>query len=568
MFQNRVKNILRRIKEKIDVKTSNQNENMKIPEKIPVEIIREVIDVKGNSIKVANDALNNKFYFYSNMDVICFDKGIDWNYNHSNSPNTYLLYLHSLRMIIFLCNAYVESEDKEYLYKAHEILTDWKKFESKRKNKQNKYLWYDHSVAARTITLIYFYSVADGIIKINKTDLVNLLYRHGQFLSEPNHYIENNHGIMMDRALLVLSIFLSESFDSKKWFDLAIERLNSALVRDFSKKYVHLENSPSYHNMTRRIYLGVKKILNEFGIEGNGGFQIELAGMNDYLGYIIKPDNFFPLIGDTTKGKLRGIKKKKGFFIDIEAGITVMQKGDFWLSFIAGYKKVTHKHKDDLSFTLFKGEDIFVDSGPYNYQKNDPIRSYFTSSEAHSTIHIPNKSYTLSNDNKEQEKIRIRRYRSTDEYDFVSGINKKYEGISLIRNIYYLKDDENVILIDRVLSNEDITVEQIFNLAPNVEVRKVDNNYELKTNKNSLIIKQFNKYDIVKLINGDKNIPIAVISEKLGSLIETQQIRYQFSGKSMVFNTLIQLNKIDCTVSIRGNRAYYQTNDKELYLPL
>jgi hypothetical protein len=45
----------------------------------------------------------------------------------------------------------------------------------------------------------------------------------------------------------------------------------------------------------------------------------------------------------------------------------------------------THKHADDLSFTLYEGRPILIDSGKYAI-KRDEVRRYVVSADAHNTV--------------------------------------------------------------------------------------------------------------------------------------------------------------------------------------
>src|SRR5690606_3304033 len=120
---------------------------------------------------------------------------------HTNSANTYRLYIQCLNVISHLCDAFVETNDKKYLYKGYSILLEWIYF-IKTDNVRNKFKWVDHTVANRVMNIIYFYTLANETIEINKEIVGNILIEHGEFLEDDRNYTPNNHGVMVDRSII------------------------------------------------------------------------------------------------------------------------------------------------------------------------------------------------------------------------------------------------------------------------------------------------------------------------------------------------------------------------------
>lgn len=265
----------------------------------------------------------------------------------------------------------------EYLKKSYEIYLNWKDYA---KGKEvSYYCWYNHSISNRAVTFVYFYTLAKDYINIDEKELHELLVKHAEYLN--SKYVNNNHGIMMDRSLIILSSFLNHE-KSSRWRNKAIFRIKDAFYRDFSYKGIHLENSPEYHNIVRQLYSSTSNILEVNNGSLGDNIKSKLKMTSQYLKYVVKPDGTLPIIGDT---ELKSLKVNKRFdsMYDEEAGIVIMQTKNenepnksTWISFICGYGSQTHKHFDDLSFSLqFNGKDFFIDSGKYNYNENDKIRS-------------------------------------------------------------------------------------------------------------------------------------------------------------------------------------------------
>ena len=504
------------------------------------------------TLKSANKILNNNIVLMESLEVLKFSNKINWNYEHHNSANTYKLYIQCLNFISTLTDAYLETKEKVYLLKAYEILLSWIVY-IKTDNNYNKFKWVDHTVSNRVINIIYFLNVVEesNDIEIELDILGKILIEHGRFLENDKHYRPNNHGIMMDRAIILLSVYMAPYPSSNRWFSKGEIRLLNALYRDLSYKGVHLENSPSYHLVARRMFKEIKKFLEDNKVKVKTEIIDRINLMESYLTYIIKPDNSLPIIGDTQLSYLENINKNFSSFIDTHAGIAILQKehepvlDSTWISFVCGYGSQTHKHKDDLSITLYhNGEDILQDSGRYNYDRKDKIRQYLLSPNAHSTVTISGKTYEISNPEKNKEKIQITDFLSSKELDIVKGRNYAYENSEIERKIAFLKNENIIILLDTIKNQTEEVVNQIFNLDNNVKVRNEKSTFTLVTDRNEINIKQhYNDLtNLTKIIKPSKEPPQSLISKRFGKVENTSQLVYEQKEKEVTFLTSIDLN--------------------------
>lgn len=502
--------------------------------------------INTKTLEIADGIMNNEFFFLSSLEKIKFGDIIDWNYEHNNAANTYQLYIQTLNVISYLCDGYVKSKEKLYLYKAYNLLLNWIHF-IKTDEQANKFKWVDHTVANRTLTMIYFFNLAKDVINIEKNIIIDILIEHGEFLFDDKNYTKNNHGIMSDRSLLALTVFLEDFPEKNKWFEKGKFRIREAFSRDFSYQGVHLENSPAYHRMVKIMFERIYNFLTNHNLTLGDDFGDKLKMTDEYLKYITKPNGFFPTIGDTALAKTN-VQRANSSFHDAEAGITIMQsksKNDLdstWLSFICGYGSRTHKHKDDLSLNLYyKGEDILVDSGQYNYDIKDKFRKYILSPQAHSTIIQKNRTYKIKPPNENKDKIKTTDYSTNDIYDYVKGIHNGYDGFTLERSIIFFKPDI-IIIFDNIRSDEIKTFQQNFNLAPHVKVLELDRNRTIcSSNGDKVIFKQIIDTGQIEKFSGDRETPRAVISERFGKLIDNTQLVFSTKGKDVQFLTAILL---------------------------
>lgn len=543
-----LKQAVPRYVEKFKNLTQHRKHEFDYYKEIPTEKLIKTTNISHKSIEIADGILQNEFFFLGNLEKIQFGTEIDWNYQHSNAANTYQLYIQTLNVISYLCDAYVETKETIYLYKAYTLLLDWILY-IKTDKYENKFKWVDHTVANRTLNIIYFYNLSKNEINIEESIIADILIQHGHFLYDDMNYVKNNHGIMVDRSLLVLSVFLNNHVESPRWFEKGKLRVRDAFLRDFSFQGVHLENSPAYHKMVKNMFEKIQGFLVEHNLTLGDDISEKLKMTRNYLKYILKPNGYLPTIGDTALGKLN-VKKNFNSFHDPEAGITVMQsknKNDIdstWLSFICGYGSKTHKHRDDLSINLYyKGEDILVDSGQYNYDLYDKYRQYILSPQSHSTIIQKNKNYKIKPPHENKELIKTVNYTSNSLYDYVKGIHKGYDGFSLERSIIFFKPDI-IFIYDKIISDEVRIFQQNYNLAPHIEVVSKNREKVVCNSSNSRIVfKQFIKTGQIQQFNGDRETPRAVISEKFGKIIDNTQIVFSTKGSNVKFLTAILLDK-------------------------
>jgi Heparinase II/III N-terminus/Heparinase II/III-like protein len=499
--------------------------------------------------RIADLIINNQFYLTKAIDIVDFTKGINWNYTPPKSANTYQLYLHTLNTVSYLVNQFEESREHKYLDKAYDIIKAWSEYNDSNKPKSNK-VWADHPAASRVMNMVYFFNIAHGEVEMDDNFLFNLLLEHARYLADDDHYNKNNHGIMVDRALITAGITLAEYELSRQWIEKGIYRLREAFFRDFSSKGVHLENSPEYHSMVlNKLFIQTQNYLVKNGLTIGEDIEEKLEMAKNYFPYIMKPNHSLPIIGDSGAHWVKKVQKNFDPFVDFQAGIAVMQAKvikkpahSTWMSFIAGYGSKTHKHQDDLSFTLFyKGKDIFIDSGKYNYDKKDKLRNYITSPFAHNTLAVEGKNYKITHPQTNREKIKITDFTSNPIYDYVKGINYAYDDVQLERAIVFIKPNI-IIVLDKVSSEKKNKYLQIFNLAPHITVTSTTNESAmLDSNGEPIEIIQLSGSEEVRLHEGDRKTPRAVISEKFGTLIDNKQVEFTKTGENTYFLTAIKL---------------------------
>src|SRR5699024_3000993 len=130
-----------------------------------------------------------------------------------------------------------------------------------------------------------------------------------------------------------------------------------------------------------------------------------------------------------------------------------------------------HKHSDDLSFILYDGGDLFVDSGPNGYDYDSPLTKYAYSSFAHSSL-IVNKTRLPRNDRK-FDSVGISEAVFDDNGDTftVTGFNERYENTKHIRTIQGNHNSKSFIVQDTIESSNRNEYKILYQLSSKVSAR-------------------------------------------------------------------------------------------------
>ena len=505
-----------------------------------------LLKYRPSTKEIANNALNNIIIPFTNFDPVEFDENYWVTDKRKKYGDSYQLYIQSMRSCSDIMNEYIKTGDKKYLDKVEEIIYSWIDFASG--DPDEKMIWYDHPTANRTQVIIeYLYHAKKSDKQIDDRLFKAVLLKHGEILSDDVKYNNNNHGLMMDKALMVLGNVLEDEFLFNKGYYRAID----TFWYSFSPNGVHLENSPDYHTMVVRMYDELEEYLNKSGKTFGDNIKGYLKLAKIYPQVLLKPDRTFPSIGDSGDGK-RKFHKLYSNLYDEEAGISILQYRDpkpIYMSFVCGYSSRVHKHKDDLSITLnYNGVDFFEDPGKYNYSKSKE-RKYMISRRAHSSFFMKQFDYTIKPENRFDRKVKLTGYYDNKSYSLVQGENGDYDGSSAVlsRKAILFKSAPVIILVDDVDTSvrHELKFVQNFNLASSVSIEESDEGYRLTNKEEALTIKQFNVIDTNEIVAGDFEKPVAINTTGFGKAEKTNQLRFErASNKGNVYCTAIYDDRV------------------------
>ncbi|MFY0544178.1 alginate lyase family protein [Brevibacillus sp. H7] len=523
-------------------------------------------------IRLADELINQHLIVSEDIseDVTYDINHIDWDVNATSSPNTFSLYLHTLRPVFYLTKAYVETNDPRYIQAAEKFVFSWNDYEKSTQHK-NRYTWYDHSVAERTENLIYFSIIYQTTENNMNGKVEDLIRNNAEWLMNDQNYTKNhNHGIFEDGSLIKAGYYLANESYVKK----GIERLNKQLQYAFPNKYIHIENSIGYHLGIISYMKNVGEFLHTFKNDYAKTAMEYVNGALDYLVYVIKPNLTVPFLGDTigslngnsisdhygnehlsyvqSKGtagikpdKLSRIYQEDGYAIFREHWNSENYNQSTWLLFKSGYNSSTHKHADDLSFLLYsKGHDIFIDPGMYNYMVGNEIHDYMNSNFAHNTVIVDEQSYSISMFN--SRKVGLYGYKKENGYEVVTGFNNVYDGVNIDRSISYINGN-HFLIVDDIVSRERHKYSQVFHLANDVELVKWSRHdaiLKIKGTDYYVLLQQLNGADDAKKYSGNEDPHhLSYVSNGLNKVEETTTIAYHKWDSSTRFITSIRIVK-------------------------
>jgi Heparinase II/III-like protein/Heparinase II/III N-terminus len=289
--------------------------------------------------------------------------------------------------------------------------------------------WHDHATALRQTRILRLYEVMRRLDRLNANEhrfFIKLAAMHANALRDEKFFSGfNNHGLDQSIALYMSSRVMGMCEQAVAWRDVSRTRILALLEQQFTHSdCVHVENSPEYHASVLLRFVHVRHMFEHYeDHEPLAALDSVLSRAMAFLGTIMRPNGFLPLLGDTEERALNvrafkdlkgsreyrelawlltdgetGNMPRTGFRLFEEAGYAVYAdypEGEIdyrrvmHLVMKCGLKSTYHRHDDDNSITLHAlGRDWLIDSGLFLHEAADKRRIYVRSPAAH-TVSMP-----------------------------------------------------------------------------------------------------------------------------------------------------------------------------------
>lgn len=496
-------------------------------------------------ISAAESAIKGVFLL-PHVGAVDFSSEKDWGRTFEGAANSKQLWFHSLPFIHDLAEAYAQTQEARYIRAALDLFCDYWKWVRGTGAAYDTAFADEHAVANRACVVAALIDrVSRGHEEVSpptKALLVSALLQHGDWLCADAYYVENNHGVMMDRSLLQLAVQIRE-FDQKRyehWATVATRRINRMLEVSFDRDGMNAENSPGYHVLNVALFSKITAFMRAHHIEGLGLDQAEhkisLAEKVSQL--LVRSDGTVLPIGDTEIRTYPYIKPRFASFPFFDSGLAVIRTDQLDVTLKCGGAGFVHKHVDDTSITVrYLDEDLIVDSGLYNFDISDPLRRWFISPRAHSgffteeSLNIRFADFTSLD-----EVARIVSFSETSEGVYTRAVCDMIPGVHIEREMWTLFP--NVLVIrDSLKADRPQKWRQQFLLHPRL-VAEIKADKVIATGAASRIhISQVGYSEGVLSIEKTLYSPLFMQKE------ENQCIVYSGEGESVELLTVIQLER-------------------------
>jgi hypothetical protein len=338
----------------------------------------------------------------NDMTPIVLRLPLDWDQDPFDDPN-WRFQLHAWRMMDPILAEYGRTGDARLLAEASAFALDWARYHYVRGHTA-EFSWDDMATGIRALKLAYFHRkiTAGELVPSDEESKLfeRLLADHADRLQNRLAYRFTNHTIYQVYGLQRLCSELRERAYCRQGRDFAAAMFPILLERQLTAEGIHREHSPSYH------LLALSFIQRLGGHDAFADSDVDLDRLTRAEAnqdWLIQPDQTVVAAGDSAgrEAPTMGLPPARTCL----AADRCFAVGDFSRSgyaivrsdpaieasaqsmlFVTGMAySSTHKHADDLSFTLYEGRPVLIDSGKYAY-KSDEIRRYVVSADAHNTV--------------------------------------------------------------------------------------------------------------------------------------------------------------------------------------
>ena len=383
--------------------------NLSHHERFRWKLVERIHSYQTSSIK-NYVASCEKFFDEGSCPIV---KNLDWPDQNKKPPdldavNTYRYSWHALHHVASLVLYSKIKELDEAIDFAKQFSMNWIEQSWINPDDDVKFCWYDHGTAERQLSLLMIYHEA-----VNKKDtdydyldkLKKLILLQGRLLESEIFYARNqvdryhNHAMFQDVALIVTGLAFRNISCAGRWLKIGVNRLEdqiSKLIIREGEFSVFVENSIGYHSGVIRLLKFSSEIISLF--DKKSPIHAVYTGMEGFSKLLTYPDGRSPAQGDTQR--LPNSSTPNNFIRPTPSQVTILEtagysvvKGtdekEFMFVMFATALSKTHKHQDNLSFTLFfDSQEWLIDPSHYSHEYEESITKFLRSPNAHNMVSL------------------------------------------------------------------------------------------------------------------------------------------------------------------------------------
>lgn len=332
-------------------------------------------------LKIADNLLANQIHLYGDIYLESPAKNI-FDTVFITSQEISREYLLAMDYLSALLTAYRETNEHMYYKKFFDIIEQYFDYVERGLFSPGKKS--DLIVYAQVLMFIKSFS----IIKYEeplKRRIINLLYEYAAYCYDDQNHGNDNHGLFTDLALLHLSVLFQSLPEAGTWKAHAVERVQKLFDSAFYEDGFNNEGSLPYFRLNLINYQKVAKFCEAYQIPGLESLCEKLETAKQAFYSLAHSDGRYPMIGDGRE--IAAAEHNTVSKLYPNAGICVVKMKEIYLTFKCGGTMHAHTHVDSTSITAnFRGFDLVLDSGQYNYDRYHPINRYLRTSGGHSGI--------------------------------------------------------------------------------------------------------------------------------------------------------------------------------------
>ena len=410
----------------------------------------------------------------------------------ASEENEWRFRWHALEASRLLLDAFRETDEEEYLHLAREHAGRWIDENLRRRSDDERYAWYDHGTASRTMSLLALWDIGQerGFDVLNLVDLLEAIRSHGEllasdtFVARNQPYRAHNHALFQAIALLFVGR-VAPLVEGPGWAELGAERCLELVSTLVNEESICVENSSDYHTGLATIVGKLSGAFEAYGLDGGEQLVRVHDGMRRFEAVMRYPNGTSPAMGDSwhfteavmqariTRSVLADCPRDPGdedrFYP--AGGYAVLRGGKGptptrQLNLVCSAANITHKHADQLAVTFWAdGIEWLADPGLYKYGATDEHAAYFRHARAHNAVVLDGATYPAEAGN-----ARLLECSGGEDEAAILAEHRGYEGAVLRREVRYDKVADLLLLLDRVEATGEPRSELWFHAGLGVEV--------------------------------------------------------------------------------------------------